>query len=121
MKAMVLLLAAWASVAGAGALDECLIKGDQAAVTRCLVEAEKDAQAALNKVEGDAGKKARDLDTATGRPVAAAALAKTMRAFSDYRKAQCDFVRTMYATSANADQGYLACIVDMTRRRSRDF
>ena len=121
MKAIVLLLAAWAGAAGAGALDECMIKGDHAAVSRCLVEAEKDAQASLNKAEGDAARKARDLDTATGRPGAAAALARSMRAFSDYRKAQCDFVRAMYAQSASADQGQLGCFIDMTRRRARDF
>jgi uncharacterized protein YecT (DUF1311 family) len=121
MKAIVLLLAMWAGAAGAGALDECMIKGDHAAVTRCLIEAEREAQASLNKAEGDAGKRARDLDTATGRPVAAAALARSMRAFADYRKAQCDFVRAMYATSANADQGQLGCYIDVTRRRARDF
>ncbi|MCC6193050.1 MAG: DUF1311 domain-containing protein [Burkholderiales bacterium] len=121
MKAIVVLLAAWAGVAGAGALDECMIKGDHATVTRCLVDADKDAQAALNKAEGDAARRARELDTATGRPGAAAALAKSMRAFTDYRKAQCDFVRAMYASGAGADQGQLACMIDMTRRRARDF
>ena len=121
MKAMVLLLAGWAGFAGAGALEECMIKGDQAAVTRCLIEAEKEVQLALNKAEGDAGKKARDLDTATGRPGAAAALAKSMRAFGDYRKAQCDFVRAMYASSAGADAGTLGCMIDITRRRVRDL
>ena len=83
-----------ATAAGAGALDECsLSKSDPAAVTRCLLDADKEAQAALFKAEGDAGKRARDVDTATGQPGAAAALAKSMRAFADYRKAQCDFVR----------------------------
>ncbi len=107
--------------AQAGALDECMIKGDQAAVSRCLVEADNEAQAALNKAEGDAGKRARDLDTATGRSGAAAALARSMRAFSEYRKAQCDFVRAMYASGAGAEQGMLGCRVDLTRRRVRDL
>ena len=106
--------------AAAGALEECLIKGDQDAVTRCLVEQEREAQSALNKAEGDAGKKARELDVATGRSGAAAALARTMRAFVDYRKAQCDFVRAMYP-GAGADQRQLGCTVDMTRRRVRDL
>ena len=48
-----------AAVASAGALDECMIRGDQTAVTRCLVEADNDAQAAMNKAEGSAGKLAR--------------------------------------------------------------
>ena len=46
MRSMASLLVACASVlatalAIAGALDECMIKGDQAAVNRCLIEAEK--------------------------------------------------------------------------------
>ena len=62
-----------ATAAGAGALDECMIRGDHATVTKCLLEAEREAQDALVKAEGDAGRKARDLDLATGRAGAAAA------------------------------------------------
>ena len=126
MKSMAWLAVVCASVLGtalatAGALDECMIKGDQAAVNRCLIEAENEAQAALNKIEGAAGARARQLDTATGRPGAAAALAKSMRAFAEYRKEQCDFVKAMYASGAGAEQGLLGCRVDMTRRRVRDL
>ena len=110
-----------ATAAGAGALDECMIRGDHAAVTKCLLEAEREAQDALVKAEGDAGRKARDLDLATGRAGAAAALAKSMRAFADYRKAQCDFVRAMYASGSGADQGALGCRIDLNRRRARDL
>ena len=109
------------ALANAGAVEECLIKGDQAAVTRCLIDAENEATSALNKAEGAAGARARQLDTATGRPGAAAALAKSMRAFADYRKEQCDFVKAMYASGAGADQGLIGCRVDMTRRRVRDL
>jgi uncharacterized protein YecT (DUF1311 family) len=110
-----------ATAAGAGALDECMIRGDHATVTKCLLEAEREAQDALVKAEGDAGRKARDLDVATGRAGAAAALAKSMRAFADYRKAQCDFVRAMYASGSGADQGALGCRIDLNRRRARDL
>jgi uncharacterized protein YecT (DUF1311 family) len=122
MKMLAAVIAACcATAAGAGALEECMIKGDQTAVTRCLIEADKEVQASLIKAEGDAGKRARDLDTATGRPVAAAALAKSMRAFTDYRKTQCDFVRTMHASSPAAEQNQLGCMVDLARRRVRDL
>ncbi|MCC7327924.1 MAG: DUF1311 domain-containing protein [Burkholderiales bacterium] len=114
-------LALSATLAVAGAFEECNLRGDQATVSRCLVEAEDAAQAALVKAEGDAGKLARQVDTATGRPVAAAALARSMRAFSDYRKAHCDFVRAMLASAPVAEQGQLGCMVDMTRRRVRDL
>ena len=66
--------------AAAGALDECLTAGDHAAVTRCLLEADAQAQASLRNAEGDAGKRAREIDTATGRSGANAALAKSLRA-----------------------------------------
>ena len=75
----------------------------------------------MREYEGDVGKRARDIDVATGRGTAAPALAKSMRAFSDYRKAQCDFVRAMYAPSTGADQAQLGCVVDLTRRRVRDL
>jgi len=47
-----------ASVATAGALDECTIKGDHAAVSRCLLDADREAQASLNAAEGAAGTRA---------------------------------------------------------------
>jgi uncharacterized protein YecT (DUF1311 family) len=110
-----------ATAARAGALDECAVRGDHATVSRCLVDADREAQAALNAAEGVAGKRARELDTATGRPRANAALARSMRAFADFRKAQCDFVKAMYASGNGAEQGELACRVDLTRRRLRDL
>ena len=70
--AIAILTALTACTATAGALEECLARGDQAAVTRCLLDLEKEAQASLNKAEGDAGKRARDIDVATGRSSAAA-------------------------------------------------
>ena len=55
-------MCAVAMSAGAGALEECMIRGDHAAVGKCLLDAEREAQDALIKAEGDAGKKARNLD-----------------------------------------------------------
>ena len=107
--------------ARAGALDECAVKGDHATVTRCLLDADREAQSALNAAEGAAGTRARELDTATGRPRANAALARSMRAFADFRKAQCDFVKAMYANGNGVEQGELACRIDLTRRRLRDL
>ena len=119
--AVVVVLMGIAGVATAGALDECLIRNDPAAVTRCLADLDKEAQAALHKAEGDAGKRARDIDAATGRSPAAPALAKSMRAFVDYKKAQCDFVRAMYSGGSGAEQAQLGCMVDITRRRTREL
>ena len=119
--AIAMVFAALGGTAAAGALDECLIRNDPAAVTRCLADLDKEAQAALVKAEGDAGKKARDIDNATGRAPAAPALAKSMRAFAEYRKAQCDFVRAMYSSATGAEQAQQGCMIDLTRRRVREL
>lgn len=109
------------NVAFAGAFDECNLRGDAATVSRCLVDADRESQEQLNRVEGELARKARDLDAATGRPVAAPALARSMREFGDYRKAQCEFVRSMYPVGTRGDQAQAGCMVDMTRRRVRDL
>jgi uncharacterized protein YecT (DUF1311 family) len=116
--------AIWALAVGAahaGALDECMVKGDHAAITRCLAEQDAQAQAQLRAAEGAAATWARELDRATGRPGAAAALAASMRTFADYRKAHCDYVRAIYASGTGAEQGMLGCRIDMTRRRVREL
>ena len=105
----------------AGALDDCAIKGDHATVSRCLVDADREAQAALHAAEGAAGIRARERDTATGLPGANAALARSMRGFAEYRKLQCDFIKAMYAGGYGAEQGMLGCRIDLTRRRLRDL
>ena len=117
--AMVLL--ASATPAAAGALDECQTAGDHAAVSRCLLELDAQAQASLRNAEGSAGTRAREIDNATGRPGANAALAKTLRTFADYRTTQCDYVRALYASGGGAEQAQLACRVDLTRRRVREL
>ena len=122
MKTVIAILAlTMGGAAMAGAVEECLVRGDQAAVTRCLLDNEKEAQASLAKAEGDAGKKARDIDTATGRSSAAPALAKSMRAFAEYRKMQCDFVKAMFASAPGAEQAQIGCVIDVTRRRVREL
>ena len=112
---------AFAVPAAAGALDECQAAGDHAAVTRCLVDADREAQAALRNAEGAAGIRARELDTITGQPGANAALAKSMRAFAEYRTLQCNYAKALYASGNGADQAGLGCRVDLTRLRVREL
>jgi uncharacterized protein YecT (DUF1311 family) len=125
MKTFVAALAAgllgFAASAAAGALDECQTAGDHAAVTRCLVDADGEAQASLRNAEAAAGTRAREIDTATGRPRANAALAKSMRAFTEYRTVQCDYVKSLYGSGNGADQAALGCRIDLTRRRVREL
>jgi uncharacterized protein YecT (DUF1311 family) len=125
MKIFVAVLAAGllgiAANATAGALDECQTSGDHAAVSRCLFELDRDAQASLRNAEAAAGTRARELDAVTGRPGANAALAKSLRAFTEYRTLQCDFIKAMYASGNGADQAALACRIDLTRRRVREL
>ena len=107
--------------AAAGALDECQTAGDHAAVTRCLAELDSQVQASLRNAEAGAGTRARELDTVTGRAGAHAALAKSMRAFTEYRTVQCDYVKALYASGGGAEQAGLGCRVDLTRRRVREL
>jgi len=116
-----LVLLAWGAPAAAGALDECQTAGDHAAVTRCLVEADAQAQASLRNAEAAAGTRAREIDTATGRSGANAALAKTLKPFSDYRTLQCDYVKALYASGSGGEQAALGCRIDLTRRRVREL
>ena len=117
--AMVLLLIA--APATAGALEECQTVGDHAVVMKCLVDADAQAQASLRNAEATAGTRAREIDHATGRPGANAALAKTLRTFADYRTTQCDYVKALFASGTGADQALLACRIDLTRRRVREL
>ena len=110
-----------AANAAAGALDECQTAGDHAAVSRCLLEFDRDAQASLRNAEAAAGTRAREIDAATGRPVANAALARTLRAFTEYRTLQCDYVKALYGSGNGADQAAIACRIDLTRRRVREL
>jgi uncharacterized protein YecT (DUF1311 family) len=125
MKILVAALAAGllgsAASATAGALDECQTEGDHAAVSRCLFELDRDAQASLRNAEAAAGIRAREIDTATGRPGANAALAKSLRAFTEYRTVQCDYVKSLYASGTGAEQAALGCRIDLTRRRVREL
>ena len=121
LVAMALVLLGVAAPAAAGALEECQTAGDHAAVTRCLVDADRETQASLRNAEAAAGTRARELDTATGRPGAHAALAKSMRGFTEYRTLQCDYVKALYASGSGAEQAGLGCRVDLTRRRIREL
>jgi uncharacterized protein YecT (DUF1311 family) len=118
---MAIALLGFAAPAAAGALDECQTAGDHAAVTRCLVDVDTQVQASLRNAEAAAGTRARELDAVTGRPGAHAALAKSMRAFTEYRTLQCDYVKALYASGSGADQAGLGCRVDLTRRRVREL
>jgi len=118
---MAMFLLATAAPAAAGALDECQTAGDHAAVSRCLLEADAQAQTSLRNAEAAAGTRAREIDNATGRPGANAALAKTLRPFADYRTTQCDYVKALYASGGGGELAQLGCRVDLTRRRVRDL
>jgi uncharacterized protein YecT (DUF1311 family) len=121
MVTLAMFLLAIAAPATAGALEECQIASDHTAVMKCLVDADAQAQASLRNAEAAAGTRAREIDNATGRAVANAALAKTLRPFADYRTTQCDYVKTLYGSGTGADQALLGCRVDITRRRVREL
>jgi uncharacterized protein YecT (DUF1311 family) len=113
--------AAMASFAQAGAYEDCVTSGNQAAVMQCLFNQEKEANAELASAEATLAQKARNVEQATGKPGIHAALAKSVRDFATYRTSQCGFVRELAAREPVGEQAQVACRVDLTRRRVREL
>ena len=113
--------AAFAMPALASALEECVTAGDGAAVLRCLTEEDARANVELSNAEAAAAKRARDLEQATGRAGAHAALAKTVRDFAAYRASQCAYVKETMASGSGAARALVGCRIDLNRRRVREL
>ena len=105
----------------ASALEECVPAGDGAAVLRCLTEQDTKANVELSNAEAAAAKRARELEQATGRVGAHAALAKTVRDFAAYRASQCAYVKETMASGSGAAQALVGCRIDLNRRRVREL
>jgi len=118
-----LLFLSWlvAISAQASPVDECAAAGDATAILRCLTEEDVKANAELATAEAAAAKRARDLEQATGRAGAYAALAKSVRDFAAYRTSQCAYVKETMASGSGAAPAQLGCRIDLNRRRIRDL
>jgi uncharacterized protein YecT (DUF1311 family) len=123
---MAFALAAVASHALAGAMDECEGAGEPGDVAKCLTALDAETQAALKKAENAAGRAARDLEDATKHPGAYTAFASAQRAFVLYQHAQCEYVRAIRpdanvrptsAAPTGAELAKIACRVDLARER----
>jgi len=112
-------IALLAPSARAGALEECMTAGDRGAVTTCLLNEDRKANEELGAAEASAAQRARALESATGRPGAHAALAKSVKDFAQYRTSQCAYVKETYASGTGADEAMIACRIDLTRQRVR--
>jgi uncharacterized protein YecT (DUF1311 family) len=110
-----------APLAHAGAYEDCVTAGNQAAVMQCLVNQEKDANAELANAEATLAQKTRSVEQATGKPGIHAALARSVRDFAAYRTSHCGFVRELAAREPVGEQAQIACRVDLTRRRTREL
>jgi len=105
----------------ASALEECVPAGDGAAVLRCLTEEDTKANVELSNSEAAAAKRARELEQATGRVGAYAALAKSVRDFAAYRASHCAYVKETMASGTGAAQALVGCRIDLNRRRVREL
>jgi uncharacterized protein YecT (DUF1311 family) len=112
---------AGAPLAHAGAYEDCLTAGNQAAMMQCLANEEKQANSELASAEAAAAQKAKAVESATGKPGIHAALAKSVRDFSAYRTSHCAYLREIAVRDPVAEQAQLACRVDLTRRRAREL
>ena len=110
-----------ATLAAAGAYEDCVTAGNQAAVMQCLSGEEKQANAELSTAEAQLAQKARAVESATGKAGIHAALAKSVRDFATYRTSHCAYVREMAVREPVAEQASIACRVDLTRRRAREL
>ena len=114
-------LAAAAGAAQAGAYEDCMTKGGQPEVMKCLLSEDRDASTELASAEASAAQKARSVEQATGKAGIHAALAKSVRDFAAYRASQCGFVRELAAREPIGEQAQIACRVDLNRRRVREL
>jgi uncharacterized protein YecT (DUF1311 family) len=112
---------ALAAPAMAGAVEECLLAGNPAAVARCLNEEEAKVNGELATAEAAAARRAREIEQATGHAGVHAALAKSVRDFAQYRTSQCAYVKESYAGNSGAVQAQTGCRIDVTRRRIREL
>ena len=115
------LLASAASAARAGAYEDCMTAGPQGAVLQCLNAAEKQANGELAGVEAALAEKALAVERATGKQGIHAALARSVKDFATYRASHCAYVRALAVREPVAEQAFIACRVDLTRRRARDL
>jgi uncharacterized protein YecT (DUF1311 family) len=124
IRVVALALCLWATCAGgawANAVDECAAAGNGDAVLRCLSELDVKTNAELANAEAAAARRARDLEQATGRTGAHAALAKSVRDFAAYRTSQCAYVNETRASGTGAAQAQVGCRIDLNRRRIREL
>jgi uncharacterized protein YecT (DUF1311 family) len=112
---------AFSGSALAAAAEECLPAGDAAAVLKCLTDEEIKTNAELATLETTAANHARNIEQATGRVGAHAALAKSVRDFAQYRASQCAYVKELIASGTGSAQAQMGCRVDLTRRRIREL
>ena len=112
---------AFCAPVSAASVEECLPAGDGAAQLKCLTDEEIKASAELAALEITVAKHARDIEQATGRVGAHAALARSMRDFTQYRASQCAYVKELMASGTGSAQAQLGCRVDLTRRRIREL
>ncbi len=115
------LAAGCATVAHAGAYEDCVTAGTQAAVMQCLNAEESRANAELASAEAAVAQKAKAVESATGKGGIHAALAKSVRDFAAYRVSHCAYVREIAVREPVAEQAGMACRVDLTRRRVREL
>ena len=120
-RALVLAALVVAGAAHAGAYEDCMTKGGQPEVMKCLLSEDRDASSELASAEAAAAQKARSVEQATGKPGIHAALAKSVRDFAAYRASQCGFVRELAAREPVGEQAQIACRVDLNRRRVREL
>lgn len=97
---------------------ECGISnGSQVEIGNCVGAVEKTVDQAVELALGFAMDVAKELDTATGRDVAAKALTSGQQAWGAYRDAHCEYVGSTFGGGSGTGIAISSCRVEMGRQR----
>ncbi len=103
----------------AGPVSECWQQvDDNVALGACLVQVEKNVDAAMDQTLGFAMAHADEMDNDTGRVAARPSLLAAQQAWVTYRDAHCGFVGGTFGGGSGAGSAILGCRITLGRARA---
>lgn len=93
----------------------------QVEIGACVAETLQRVDATVDTYLGFAMSSAQELDSVTGRIVAAPALEAAQAAWSSYRDAHCDYVGATFGGGSGTGIGIDSCRIELGRERAEDL
>jgi len=91
--------------------------GSQVEIGDCVRATEETVNKTVELALGFAMDSAKELDTVTGREVAAKALTASQQAWSGYRDAHCEYVGSTFGGGSGTGIAIMSCRVELGRQR----